>query len=85
MAESTNDDEITCVIVKSKCSIFTWYFVKYKNTISQSETCPQELEIQAGFIKFSGFSRECDQNQDIPYLPLPLNPYAQERIQEQSI
>ena len=40
---------------KNKYSIFTWYFVKYKNTISQLENCLPELEIQAGFRNYTGF------------------------------
>ena len=34
---SMKDDELIWVPTKIKCSIFTWYFGKYKNTIARSE------------------------------------------------
>ena len=57
MDEFMNDDDGTWVITKIKYSIFTQIFGKYTKTISQSEHCLPELEIQAGFSKFSGFSK----------------------------
>ena len=42
---------------KNKNPIFTWYFGKYKKTIAYSENCIPELDIQAVFIKFSGFRK----------------------------
>ena len=53
--EYMKEDEVTWVLTKSKCYIFTWDSGKYKNTISHSENCLPELDIQAGFSKFSGF------------------------------
>ena len=40
--ESIKGDEGTWVLTKSKYSIFTWYFGKYKNTIAHSENCLPE-------------------------------------------
>ena len=51
------DDEVTWSLTKSKYSIFTWDFWKYKNTTAHSENCLPELDIQAGFSMFYGFSR----------------------------
>ena len=78
------DDEGTWVLTKRKYYIFTWDFGKYKNTIARSESCLTELDIQAGFKKFAGFSRGWDKFKYIPHLALTLPPYAQRRIQEQS-
>ena len=47
--------EGTWVRTKKEYYIFTWGFVKYKRTIAHSENCLPELEIKAGYSKFSGF------------------------------
>ena len=39
MSEFIKDNEVTWVLTKIKCSIFTWYFWKYKKTIDHSENC----------------------------------------------
>ena len=49
------DNERTWVITERKYSIFTWYFRKYKKTISHSETFLPGLDIQDGVSKFSIF------------------------------
>ena len=49
------DDEVTCVLTKSKDYTFTWVFGKYKNTIARSENVLPELDIQAGFSRFDEF------------------------------
>ena len=51
------DDEGTWVLTKRKYYFFTWDFGWYKKTIAYSENFLPELEIQAGFSKFSGFSK----------------------------
>ena len=66
---------------KKKYSIFTWDFWKYKMKIAHSEKFPPELEIQYGFSKFAGFSREWYIFQEIPHLTFPLPPYSQTSIQ----
>ena len=53
--------------------------------MAHSENYLRELEIQADFSKFDGFSRDYDQFQEIPHLTLLLPTYAQEMIQKQVI
>ena len=55
LSESVKDYQGTWLLPKGKYSIFTWYFGKYKNRISQSENHLIELEIQYIFSKFAGF------------------------------
>ena len=55
MAESMKYDAGTLVLIKNIYSISTWYFVKYRKTITHSENCLPELDIQAGLRKFGGF------------------------------
>ena len=57
LAESMKDDLGIWVPTKGKYSIFTWVYGKYKNTIARTENCLPELEIQAGFSKFSIFCK----------------------------
>ena len=52
LAELIKDGERTQMITKIKYSIFTWYFGKYINTISNSEICLSEIDIQSSFRKF---------------------------------
>ena len=42
-------------LTKGKYSIFNWNFGRYKKIIAHSENCLLELDIQAGFSKFSEF------------------------------
>ena len=56
--EYMKDDEVTWVLTKKKYSIFTWYFGKYKKTISPLENCLPELEIQSGPSKFYRFCKK---------------------------
>ena len=49
------DDVGKWVLKKSKYSIFTWDFGRYKKTIAHSENCLPELDIQAVFRNFAVF------------------------------
>ena len=44
----------------NKYYIFTWDFDNYKNTIFHSKYYLPELDIQAGFGKFSGYSNKVE-------------------------
>ena len=55
--ESMKDNKGLWVPTKIKYSIFIWDFGKYKKTMSHSENCLPESDIQASFRRFDGFCK----------------------------
>ena len=55
LTESMKYYEGTCVLTKTKYSIFNLDFRRYKKIIAHSENCLLELDIQDGFSKFAIF------------------------------
>ena len=69
------NDEVTWVITKSNCSVITWYFVNYTNTVASYRNCLLEPETQSGFNKYPSYVIEEIHYKNIQYLNLISPPW----------